>query len=149
MEAALLPFTAPVHSSHSGSHSQLSFAALSHSSHSQAREQNSVVTAVALTGVVLGILLLLAALYVVNRARLILARERLALDEKTVRDAIESMQKLAFPMVLVPAEVFASCGEMLMHEHLRDSGKLVVLNTYAEIKEHKKRRKIIFLSHQV
>ena len=58
----------------------------------KARRDIALVLAIALTGIVLGVLLLLGALWFVRFAHKSLCRERRQLDEKRVRAAVRCMR---------------------------------------------------------
>ena len=109
-----------------------------------------VVLVVSLTGIVLGGVLLIVALWIVNHSRRLLTRERRQLDEHRVHEAVAKTKLLSHPMILVPAEVFVGLGRLVMHEKLReDLVPLLTVNSLAELNELRKTRRVIFISHQV
>jgi hypothetical protein len=56
---------------------------------------------------------------------------------------------MSYPMCLVRYETFARLGKLVAHEQLRDTHKLVYLNTVKSVLRLKKRKShIIFFSHQ-
>eukprot|EP00325_Prymnesiales_sp_UTEX-LB-985_P006737 CAMPEP_0174704688 /NCGR_PEP_ID=MMETSP1094-20130205/8184_1 /TAXON_ID=156173 /ORGANISM="Chrysochromulina brevifilum, Strain UTEX LB 985" /LENGTH=971 /DNA_ID=CAMNT_0015902771 /DNA_START=18 /DNA_END=2933 /DNA_ORIENTATION=- len=117
----------------------------------EAQENIAIVLSVTISGILVGVLMMLLALWVVNRARADLQRGRRLKEEQLVQQAVSGMEALTHPMVLVPAELFVGFGELPMHENLRDDRVgLITINNLQELRQlkHVKKRKVIFISHQ-
>jgi len=65
-----------------------------------------------------------------------------------VRTAHETLTCLTCPMYLVKATDFVSMVTWKCHEHWRDRGMLVALDTLQDIYEFQQKRSITFISHQ-
>lgn len=86
----------------------------------EAKDKVAIVVSVSVTGIALGVLLMLWALWLVRRAHAKLRRGRRRHEEGHVHEAISLIETLQHPMVLVPAELFVGFGELPMHDKLRD-----------------------------
>jgi len=67
---------------------------------------------------------------------------------KNSRDLIQRSKVMRYPMCLVRFDIFARLGKLVPHEVLRDSNKLVYFNTVHAVQKEKKKRFIVFFSHQ-
>uniref|UniRef100_A0A7S2MVN4 Uncharacterized protein n=1 Tax=Helicotheca tamesis TaxID=374047 RepID=A0A7S2MVN4_9STRA len=66
-----------------------------------------------------------------------------------IKDALDNMEELQHPMVLIPAQKFLDIGSLKSYETLRDNqGGLKVLDNMQMVREFKKEHTIVFLSHQ-
>jgi hypothetical protein len=65
-----------------------------------------------------------------------------------VLSAISEADSLRHPMVLCKASCFVEMGGLRSYESLRDSGKLVVLDTMEKVEKFESIHAIIFFSHQ-
>jgi hypothetical protein len=68
--------------------------------------------------------------------------------QKTVERAVLGAGKLVHPMVLISAEAFSNLEQLTSYEELRNTGKLVFLDTEESLATFKADHSIIFLSHQ-
>jgi len=66
------------------------------------------------------------------------------INEKT----LASVEELAAPMVLISAELFLKLGRLTSYEELRNTGKVISLDTLAQVQLFRQTRWIIFFSHQ-
>eukprot|EP00929_Paragymnodinium_shiwhaense_P086771 TRINITY_DN47209_c0_g1_i1.p1 TRINITY_DN47209_c0_g1~~TRINITY_DN47209_c0_g1_i1.p1 ORF type:complete len:941 (-),score=200.64 TRINITY_DN47209_c0_g1_i1:132-2954(-) len=102
-------------------------------------------------GVALGtVLVVWSTYYVVTyiRTKRQLERKRLADYNKVIDMAEEEAGALLHPMVLCSAESFLAMDSLTSYEKLRDAGKLIWLDSKAEIDAFKKDHLILFISHQ-
>ena len=81
-----------------------------------------------------------------QRQRL-LAKQQEARKE-TVEAAASYSSSLGCPFVLVRATDFIDFGRLVKYEHLREEGKLRVLDTVEKLKKFRQKFLILFLSHQ-
>eukprot|EP01065_Artemidia_motanka_P022686 TRINITY_DN26884_c0_g1_i1.p1 TRINITY_DN26884_c0_g1~~TRINITY_DN26884_c0_g1_i1.p1 ORF type:complete len:1048 (+),score=320.32 TRINITY_DN26884_c0_g1_i1:139-3282(+) len=77
-----------------------------------------------------------------------LQQKREAMYRQAILSAEEDAGALGHPMVLCSAENFAAMSTLTPYEVLRDQGKLIFLDSLDKIKEFKKEKLIVFLSHQ-
>jgi len=80
--------------------------------------------------------------------RVQLEEERKARIQKTVEKAVRGAGKLVHPMVLISAENFSNLEQLTSYEELRNTGKLVYLDTEEALASFKSEHSIVFLSHQ-
>ena len=109
------------------------------------------VTAFIVIGSILGCLLLVFIAYEVRRQWTRyqkLRRSHEARMENTIADALSSLKMLKYPVNLLSAVDFLAAGKLMVHEVLRDLGKIEVLDSLEEVAETRKARPIIFFSHQ-
>ncbi len=77
-----------------------------------------------------------------------LEKQREKQYEKMIQDAINNINGLLHPMVVIKSDKFLDIGKLVSYEELRDKGDLKVLDTMERVKEFKKDYYIVFLSHQ-
>merc|ERR1719284_489983 len=77
-----------------------------------------------------------------------LEEERNNMIHKTVEKAVRGAGKLVHPMVLISADAFSKLEQLTSYEELRNSGKLVFIDTEEALASFKADNSIIFLSHQ-
>jgi hypothetical protein len=80
--------------------------------------------------------------------RVQLEQERTNRIHKTVEKAVRGAGKLVHPMVLISADDFAKMEQLTSYEELRNTGKLVFLDTEESLATFKAKHSIVFLSHQ-
>jgi len=80
--------------------------------------------------------------------RMQLEEERTSRISKTVEKAVRGAGKLVHPMVLISAESFSKLEQLTSYEELRNTSKLVFLDTEEALASFKADHSIIFLSHQ-
>jgi len=68
--------------------------------------------------------------------------------EETLQRAWSAVEELASPMVLISAELFMQLGRLTSFEELRNRGKVIALDTLAQVQKFRETRWIIFFSHQ-
>lgn len=68
--------------------------------------------------------------------------------KKRIRDAVNMMQQLSFPFCLVRFSTFKQMGRLVTHEEARDSGSLLILDTWADAIAFGKQHACCFNSHQ-
>jgi hypothetical protein len=77
-----------------------------------------------------------------------LEEERTKRIQSTVEKAVRSAGKLVHPMVLISAEAFSNLEQFTSYEELRNTSKLVFLDTEESLADFKAGHSIVFLSHQ-
>jgi hypothetical protein len=80
--------------------------------------------------------------------RVQLEEERTNMINKTVEKAVRGAGKLVHPMVLISADAFSKLEQLTSYEELRNTKKLVFLDTEEALASFKADNSIIFLSHQ-
>ncbi|CAK0880945.1 unnamed protein product [Prorocentrum cordatum] len=80
--------------------------------------------------------------------RVQLEEERTSRIHKTVEKAVRGAGKLVHPMVLISADAFSKLEQLTSYEELRNTRKLVFLDTEEALAMFKADNSIIFLSHQ-
>merc|ERR1719333_939332 len=80
--------------------------------------------------------------------RVQLEEERTNRIHKTVEKAVRGAGKLVHPMVLISADAFSKLEQLTSYEELRNTKKLVFLDTEEALASFKADSSIIFLSHQ-
>jgi len=80
--------------------------------------------------------------------RVQLEEERTSRIQKTVEKAVRGAGKLVHPMVLISADAFSKLEQLTSYEELRNTRKLVFLDTEEALALFKADNSIIFLSHQ-
>jgi hypothetical protein len=80
--------------------------------------------------------------------RVQLEEERTNMIHKTVEKAVRGAGKLVHPMVLISADAFSKLEQLTSYEELRNTKKLVFLDTEEALASFKADNSIIFLSHQ-
>jgi len=80
--------------------------------------------------------------------RVQLEDERINMINKTVEKAVRGAGKLVHPMVLISADAFSKLEQLTSYEELRNTRKLVFLDTEEALASFKAENSIIFLSHQ-
>lgn len=80
--------------------------------------------------------------------RTLLEQERSQRIRQTVEKAVQGAGKLMHPMVVISAETFMQLPKLTSYEELRNSGKLVFLDTEEDLSRFKTNHSVIFLSHQ-
>jgi len=68
--------------------------------------------------------------------------------EETIRKAWYAVEELAAPMVLISVKLFYDMGTLTSAEELRNAGKVIILDTLAQVQAFRQTRWIIFFSHQ-
>ena len=76
-----------------------------------------------------------------------LSQEQNADMGRTIREAIATTSSLPFPATFVRASDFVNLGHLVPHEELRDAGKLIYWDHFAQLHDSIN-HDIIFLSHQ-
>jgi len=77
-----------------------------------------------------------------------LEEERTSRIQRTVEKAVRGAGQLVHPMVLVSADAFSKLEQLTSYEELRNTGKLVFLDTEDSLSMFKATNSIVFLSHQ-
>jgi hypothetical protein len=80
--------------------------------------------------------------------RVKLEEEHTSRIHKTVEKAVRGAGKLVHPMVLISASDFSKMEQLTSYEELRNTGRLVFLDTEESLATFKAEHSIIFLSHQ-
>merc|ERR1719333_702550 len=80
--------------------------------------------------------------------RMQLEAERTDRINKTVEKAVRGAGKLVHPMVLISADSFSKLEQLTSYEELRNTSKLVFLDTEEALAKFKADHSIVFLSHQ-
>jgi hypothetical protein len=83
---------------------------------------------------------------VANRRHL--EEERTSRIQRTVEKAVRGADQLVHPMVLISADAFSKLEQLTSYEELRNTGKLVFLDTDDSLATFKATSSIVFLSHQ-
>jgi hypothetical protein len=80
--------------------------------------------------------------------RVHLEEERTRRIQNTVEKAVRGAGKLVHPMVLISADAFSKLEQLTSYEELRNTSKLVFLDTEDGLASFRQDHSIVFLSHQ-
>jgi hypothetical protein len=77
-----------------------------------------------------------------------LEREKSTRIRTLIQEAVMEAHKLKHPMVVCCASVFMQLGALVSYENLRDTGKLVILDTMEKVEAFRQKHLVVFISHQ-
>ncbi|KAL1529634.1 hypothetical protein AB1Y20_000576 [Prymnesium parvum] len=69
-------------------------------------------------------------------------------DWKKVQEAIESIHKPQYPMVMVKFSTMKQLGKFVKHEDLRNAGQAICYDTVEELRTLSRYSPVVFISHQ-
>jgi len=112
------------------------------------QETNIFVEACGVVAVVVSAAMLVSSLYVAMVVQRSVWQDRRDADMDQVRAAESALKELSYPMCIIEAKDFLKMITWHSHEHWRDSGILIILDTLQDIREFQQTRSIVFISHQ-